>query len=72
MCVGSTPTRGTNTNKIEGFLMNELWLRVASFLPKAKAMVLDECHKIYLLMDDEQVLRVREHGGYILVESPTL
>ena len=52
--------------------MNELWLRVASFLPKAKAMAWDECHKIYLLMDDEQVLRVREHGGYILVESPTL
>jgi hypothetical protein len=35
----------------------------------AKAIAFDTCHKIYLLMDDEQVEKMREYGYDPLVTS---
>jgi hypothetical protein len=34
---------------------------VASYITNAKAIAWDTCHKIYLLMDDEQVAKMREY-----------
>lgn len=35
---------------------------VAMWLPEAKAIAWDTCHKIYLLMDDQQVEAMRGYG----------
>lgn len=35
---------------------------VSVALPDAKAIAWDTCHKIYVLMDDEQVVLMREYG----------
>ena len=35
---------------------------VEMWLPEAKAIAWDTCHKIYLLMDDEQVVAMRGYG----------
>lgn len=35
---------------------------VEMYLPEAKAIAWDTCHKIYLLMDDEQVVAMRGYG----------
>ena len=35
---------------------------VEEYLYDAKAIAWDECHKIYILMDDEQVALMREYG----------
>jgi hypothetical protein len=35
--------------------MGERWAAVEAVLPYAKGMSFDGCHKIYILMDDEQV-----------------
>jgi hypothetical protein len=35
----------------------------------AKAIAFDTCHKIYLLMDDEQVEKMREYGYDPLITS---
>jgi hypothetical protein len=35
---------------------------VYEYIPDAKAIAWDECHKIYLLMDDEQVVQTRQYG----------
>lgn len=37
------------------------WEAVEKALPDAKAIAFDECHKIYLAMDDEAVARFREY-----------
>lgn len=36
--------------------------KVYEAIPNAKAIAWDECHKIYLLMDDEQVVLMRQYG----------
>lgn len=36
---------------------------------EAKAIAFDNCHKIYLLMDDEQVEKMREYGYDPLITS---
>jgi len=36
---------------------------------EAKAIAFDTCHKIYLLMDDEQVEKMREYGYDPLITS---
>lgn len=38
------------------------WNVVEEFLFDAKAIAWDECHKIYVLMDDEQVELMRGYG----------
>ena len=37
------------------------------YIPNAKAIAWDDCHKIYLLMDDEQVALMREYGYETLI-----
>ena len=37
------------------------WERVRIALHTAKGIAWDECHKIYVLMDDEQVQKMREY-----------
>ena len=37
------------------------WDKVLDYLPDAKAIAWDTCHKIYILMDDEQVALMREY-----------
>lgn len=41
---------------------NEAWERVRAGLVDAKAIAWDECHKIYVLMDDEQVDQMKVYG----------
>lgn len=38
------------------------FMMVAEAVADAKAIAWDTCHKIYLLMDDEQVEKMREYG----------
>lgn len=40
---------------------------VYEYIPNAKAIAWDECHKIYLLMDDEQVVLMRQYGYDTLI-----
>lgn len=40
------------------------WKRVRQALRTAKGIAFDGCHKIYILMDDEQVETSVGHGGY--------
>lgn len=35
---------------------------IDEYLVEAKAIAWDTCHKIYILMDDEQVSKMIEHG----------
>ena len=42
---------------------------VEEALDTAKAIAWDECHKIYVLMDDEQVAKMREYGYDPLITS---
>jgi hypothetical protein len=35
---------------------------VEEYLEDAKGIAWDECHKIYILMDDEQLVLMREYG----------
>ena len=38
------------------------FFEVEIYLPAAKAIAWDTCHKIYVLLDDEQVVKMREYG----------
>jgi len=38
------------------------WAQVEAALPNAKAIAFDGCHKIYVLMDDEQVQQMDDWG----------
>jgi len=42
--------------------MEETWESVEYALCDAKAVTWDECHKIYVLMDDEQVATMTDYG----------
>lgn len=42
--------------------LTEGWARVEGALSGAKAIAFDGCHKIYVLMDDEQVEETRGYG----------
>ena len=42
-------------------MKDNLFDRVEDFLPEAKAIAWDTCHKIYVLMDDTQVALMREY-----------
>jgi hypothetical protein len=41
---------------------HEIKDRVDEFTAEAKGIAFDTCHKIYVLMDDEQVALMREYG----------
>lgn len=43
--------------------------KLDSFTENAKAIAWDECHKIYVLMDDEQVELMRSYGYDTLITS---
>lgn len=43
--------------------------KLDSFTANAKAIAWDECHKIYVLMDDEQVELMRSYGYDVLITS---
>jgi hypothetical protein len=43
--------------------------KVEEYVQSAKAITWDECHKIYVLMDDEQVELMREYGYEPIVTS---
>jgi hypothetical protein len=42
--------------------MDERWSTVEEYVQTAHAITWDECHKIYVLMDEEQVKFMREIG----------
>lgn len=42
--------------------MSDIWRGVVAVVPLAKAIAFDGCHKIYVLIDDAQVERMREYG----------
>lgn len=41
---------------------NELWANVSKHLETATAICWDGCHKIYVLMDDQQLAKQRKNG----------
>ena len=49
------------------------WTEVEEALPEAKSIAFDGCHKIYVLMDDEQTEQMRGYGydPLLLVTDPT-
>lgn len=49
--------------------MTELWDKVADATQTAKAIAFDTCHKIYVLMDDEQVELMIGYGYDCLITS---
>jgi hypothetical protein len=42
--------------------MSEVWDKVGETLSDAKGIAFDGCHKIYILMDDEQMSEMKEFG----------
>lgn len=42
--------------------MSEVWDKVGETLSDAKGIAFDGCHKIYILMDDEQMAEMKEFG----------
>jgi hypothetical protein len=40
----------------------EVYWKVREYTDEAKGIAFDTCHKIYVLMDDEQVALMREYG----------
>jgi hypothetical protein len=49
--------------------ITELWEKVADATQTAKAIAFDTCHKIYVLMDDEQVELMIGYGYDCLITS---
>ena len=47
------------------------WDAVADALESAKAIAWDECHKIYILMDDQQVEETRNYPVLITKDEMT-
>jgi hypothetical protein len=47
----------------------EISYRLDEYTDKAKGIAFDTCHKIYVLMDDEQVALMREYGYEKLITS---
>jgi hypothetical protein len=43
--------------------------KVEAMVEIAKAIAFDDCHKIYVLLDDEQVAEMKQYGYTTLVES---
>jgi len=49
---------------------NEQWGHVRDTLAEAKGIAWDGCHKIYVLMDDEQMALMAEYGYETLLPVP--
>ena len=47
----------------------DVWEDISYELPNAKAIAFDGCHKIYVLMDDEQMAQMREYGYDPLISA---
>ena len=47
----------------------EMDYRIEEYANEAKGIAFDTCHKIYVLMDDEQVALMREYGYEKLITS---
>jgi hypothetical protein len=47
----------------------EMDYRIEEYTNEAKGIAFDTCHKIYVLMDDEQVALMREYGYEKLITS---
>jgi hypothetical protein len=43
--------------------------KVEAMVEIAKAIAFDDCHKIYVLLDDEQVAEMKQYGYTTLVEA---
>ena len=48
------------------------WNKVENWLHDAKGIAFDGCHKIYVLMDDEQMALMKEYGYDPLISSDDL
>jgi hypothetical protein len=49
--------------------MEALWSGVEDALKDAKGIAFDTCHKIYVLLDDEQMALMKEYGYDPLISS---
>jgi hypothetical protein len=47
-------------------MSNYDWNDVEYFVSEARGIAFDTCHKIYILMDDQQVEKMREYGYEVL------
>ena len=45
------------------------WDKVEAMVEIAKGIGFDDCHKIYVLLDDEQVAQMKEYGYTTLIEA---
>lgn len=45
------------------------WDKVEAMVEIAKGIGFDDCHKIYVLLDDEQVEQMKEYGYTTLIEA---
>lgn len=54
--------------------MVKRWNKVEAWLHDAKGIAFDGCHKIYVLMDDEQMAEMKEYGydPLIAADSTTI
>lgn len=43
--------------------------RMAPVMPEVKSVAWDGCHKIYVLLDDEQTAQMREYGYAHIIET---
>lgn len=50
-------------------MMEQYWEKVEAALPEAKGIAFDTCHKIYVLMDDEQMAQMKEYGYDPLISA---
>lgn len=52
--------------------MTEYWDKVDATLHDAKGIAFDTCHKIYVLMDDEQMAQMKEYDYDPLISADTM
>ena len=52
--------------------MEKYWAKVEIAVEMAKGIAFDGCHKIYVLMDDEQMAQMKEWGYDPLLSSDEL
>ena len=49
--------------------MNQGWDAVIEWLGEARGIAFDTCHKIYILMDDDQMKQMAEYGYDPLISA---
>jgi hypothetical protein len=55
-----------------GMSMVKHWNKVEAWLHDAKGIAFDDCHKIYVLMDDDQMALMKEYGYDPLISADTM